>query len=161
MSKALKVLYPLQTLVLLGGTIFAWYTVYGDFARHYQYEGSFFKFTDCIVPNPLATPCFYGAIAFLIALVWSIIILRKKLDQKMLQHKRLFWLLLAGTLFAWGNFGWGFYKFWQNDMAPTAGCSGVVVDNPFSTPCFYGALFYLSALIVSIIIKMIAKKKTI
>ncbi|MFA5029765.1 MAG: hypothetical protein WC518_03405 [Patescibacteria group bacterium] len=56
-------------------------------------------------------------------------------------------VLLAGALFAWFNF----YKelaAWLNQTACTFGCTGS--ENPFITPCFYGALFFTVALILSI-----------
>ena len=35
-----------------------------------------FEWSDCVVTNPLLTPCFYGALAFLAAFVWALVLLR-------------------------------------------------------------------------------------
>lgn len=61
-------------------------------------------------------------------------------------------VILAGTIFAWGNFGYGLVKFLAAQGQPTIGCSGALVANPFNTPCFFGALFFSAGLIVSLII---------
>ncbi len=67
-----------------------------------------------------------------------------------------FWLLLAGTIFAWANFGVEL-KSWMNNSVCTAGCAAGA-SSPFVTPCFYGALFFLLAFLVSWKIKSAIKK---
>jgi len=54
-----------------------------------------------------------------------------------------FYILLVGTLFAWGNFAYELYN-WFNQRACTTGCPVYVEGsiNPFYTPCFYGAIFF-------------------
>ena len=149
----MKKWFFIQSLVLLGGTVFAWYTIYIDFLRFNDVEGTIFKVVDCSFPNPVTTPCFYGAWAFLFALVWSITIMRKKdsVTQKS-QQKGLVWFLVAGTVFAWGNFTYGFVKFIANQGKPVIGCSGQLVGDPFGTPCFYGAVLFTAALIVGVFV---------
>jgi len=75
--------------------------------------------------------------------------------------KKLFWVqfivLLAGTLFAWGNFGVELYD-WLNKRACTTGCA-IGLTNPFLTPCFYGACFFLLAFILHVAIMKNAKQK--
>ena len=61
-----------------------------------------------------------------------------------------FIILLAGTIFAWSNFGYELYN-WLNAKACTFGCAAGVV-NPFHTSCFYGAICFTLAFIVSIFI---------
>jgi len=61
-----------------------------------------------------------------------------------------FTILLIGTIFAWANFGYELYNY-MNEKACTLGCSQGLV-NPFLTPCFYGACFFLLAFIISIFI---------
>ncbi|MBI4090505.1 MAG: hypothetical protein HY422_00605 [Candidatus Komeilibacteria bacterium] len=143
----MKKWFFVQSLVLLGGTVFAWYTISIDYRRFYDIEGTIFKVVDCRFPNPVTTPCFYGAWAFLIAFIWSIAVIRKKEEaaQKR-QEKYLVWFLVAGTLFAWGNFAYGFFKFVANQGKPVIGCSGQLVGDPFGTPCFYGAVLFLLSL---------------
>lgn len=60
-----------------------------------------------------------------------------------------FIVLLCGTLFAWINFGWELYN-WLKHRVCTTGC--VVGVNPFFTPCFYGAIFFTVAFVLSILI---------
>jgi len=154
-----SILY-LQTLVLLGGSIFAWFTVFGDFERFLGAGYPITQFSGCSVPNPLATPCFYGAIVFLITLGWSVSILLASngYQKKIKNQKGLNYLLIAGTLFAWGNFGYQLYLFYKPGAGEYIGCSGVAASHPIHTPCFYGAVFYLTALIISIIIIKTHKK---
>lgn len=73
-----------------------------------------------------------------------------------------FIVLLAGTLFAWTNFVIEFIA-WQNNKPCKTGCSvnlgqefpivqNQSLINPFLTPCFYGAIFFTIAFILSAII---------
>jgi len=68
--------------------------------------------------------------------------------------KKLFWIqfiiLLGGTIFAWTNFGIELND-WVNKRACTTGCAAGLV-NPFLTPCFYGACFFLLAFILHVAI---------
>jgi len=64
--------------------------------------------------------------------------------------KAQFIILLLGTVFAWANFGVELYSWLNNINCPT-GCT-VELINPFFTPCFYGAIFFLLAFILSILI---------
>jgi hypothetical protein len=61
-----------------------------------------------------------------------------------------FILLLGGLIFAWTNFTIELVD-WLNKKACTTGCS-VGLKNPFLTPCFYGALGFLAAFILSVLI---------
>ncbi|MFA6982192.1 MAG: hypothetical protein WC243_04190 [Patescibacteria group bacterium] len=150
-------LYKLQTFVLFVGTVFSWTTVFSDFSHFYNIYGSVTKIAGCTIPNPVTTPCFYGALAFLIAFIWSISILSKKLKGTNIAkaQKGLRTLLIAGTIFAWSNFGFEAYKFYASSSVEKTSCSGVTTQNVFLTPCFYGSVIYLTALIVSL---LIAKK---
>ncbi len=148
----LKKLYLAQIWLLIAGAIFAWYTVVTDFIRFYDLEGTIFKVKDCTVPNPVVTPCFYGAIAFIVALVWSVKIYKLAEEKRLSAEKKLRWLLVACVLFAWGNMVYTFTKFYQAGFNPTAGCSGVVTTSPFLTPCFFGLVFFILSLALSILI---------
>ncbi len=147
----MKRLYLSQTLILAAGVLFSWYTVVVDFLRFYGMEGTIFKVKDCFYPNPVTTACFYGAIAFLVAFIWSIYILRTEDRAKKEFHEtRLSWLLSAATIFAWANFGNVLYKFYGENS--NIGCSGVPISSPFLTPCFYGSVIFLISLVVALII---------
>ena len=61
-----------------------------------------------------------------------------------------FVILLAGTIFAWTNFIIELVN-WLHKKNCTTGCA-VGLKNPFLTPCFYGAIFFLIAVILSAII---------
>lgn len=61
-----------------------------------------------------------------------------------------FWVLLLGTIFAWGNFGVELVD-WINNRECSTGCA-VGLVNPFLTPCFYGAIFFLIAFVLSLMI---------
>lgn len=69
-------------------------------------------------------------------------------------------MLLLGTLFAWVNFAREFIA-WTSNKPCQTGCTfnvnGVfstaqtpVAVNPFLTPCFYGAIFFTVAFILSV-----------
>lgn len=65
-----------------------------------------------------------------------------------------FIILLAGTLFAWVNFGFELSN-WLHKRA----CSCTAnLTNPFLTPCFYGAIFFSIAFILSVLIVKGSKK---
>jgi len=72
-----------------------------------------------------------------------------------------FIILLVGTVFAWGNF---FYELWLwlLKRACTTGCNPVIfgpLANPFFTPCFYGAIFFAVAFILSVVLLRSQLKK--
>jgi hypothetical protein len=67
-----------------------------------------------------------------------------------------FIILLAGTLFAWTNFTIELTD-WLNQQACTLGCAAGL-KNPFLTPCFYGAICFTIAFIISAIIFKKSKK---
>jgi len=68
-----------------------------------------------------------------------------------------FIVLLAGTLFAWFNFGLELYS-WLQKKSCTTGCAAGLT-NPFLTPCFWGAIFFSLAFILSCILVKKSKQK--
>ena len=148
-----------QILVLAAGVAFAWYTVSNDFWRFYDIEGTVFRVKDCAFPNPVTTPCFWGAVGFVVALGWAVIIYRKPAIQKK-QQKFLMWFLVAGTIFGWSNFSLVLYKFLNNHGQPTIGCSGQLTTNPFTTPCFIGSVLFAIALLAAIVTRFVTKKNS-
>jgi hypothetical protein len=68
----------------------------------------------------------------------------------------LFIILLIGTIFAWANFIYEFVV-WIGGKANVFSCLPNSV-NPFLTPCFYGALMFSIAFILTIILKRKYKK---
>lgn len=65
-----------------------------------------------------------------------------------------FFVLLGGTLFAWTNFAIELID-WLELRKDTFGCSETT--NPFLTPCFFGALFFLLAFLLSF--KMVREER--
>lgn len=61
-----------------------------------------------------------------------------------------FIVLLAGTLFAWFNFATELMD-WMEKRACSTGCAAGLV-NPFTAPCFYGAIFFTIAFVLSAMI---------
>lgn len=68
-----------------------------------------------------------------------------------------FFILMAGTIFAWSNFTIEMIDF-LNQRACTLGCSAGTLTNPFLTPCFYGAMVFTLSFILSTIILKKEKK---
>ncbi len=58
-----------------------------------------------------------------------------------------FVVLLGGTLFAWYNFAQEMLV-WLGKKTIENGCTAGIV-NPFLTPCFYGAIFFTLAFVLS------------
>ena len=137
-----------QTIILALGIAVAWFSVIGDFNRFYQTEGTIFKIANCTYPNPVTTPCFYGAIAIVITFIWSFRLWRKQ-ELLLSSQKYLMWLLCAGTAFAWTNFGLSWYRFTQATSGGSFTCSGVPMANPFLTPCFFGSVLFSAAFITA------------
>lgn len=147
-----------QSLLILGGTIFSWYNVTKNFVHFYNLEGTIFKIKDCAIPNPVTEACFYGAVGFLIALVWSIIVYRKQEVAKKSQHY-LWWFLSAGTIFAWYNVSKEFIAYYSTHSGTVLGCSATPITNPFLTPCFTGAsIFLVSAILAGYIYSLYNSK---
>jgi len=66
-----------------------------------------------------------------------------------------FLVLLFGTVFAWFNFALELIN-WLQKRACTTGCA-IGLVNPFLTPCFYGAIFFTIAFILSAILVVKSK----
>lgn len=136
-----------QTIVLAGGMLFAWGTVVLDFRRYAQAGGALTRFGGTQFPNPLLTPCFYGAILFLIALAWAVTLPRQARDTQRRSQGQLVGMLIVGTLFAWGNFAIELVRYCaREEGAAYLSCSGTVAAHPVFTPCFVGAVLYATAL---------------
>lgn len=148
----MKKLYRLQSVFLLIGTVFAWYTVYSDFSRFYGLYHSFTRVQNCAIPNPITTPCFYGAFAFLGAFIWSLYILKMSGKRKITHQKRLVFLLTGSTIFAWSNLALEIYNFYMQKTGPKVSCSGVTTDNIFTTACFIGSMIFLASFIISLLL---------
>ncbi len=61
-----------------------------------------------------------------------------------------FIILFFGTIFAWGNFVYEFVQ-WR-ESGECQACIIGQINNPFLSPCFYGALFFTAAFVLSAIL---------
>ncbi len=66
-----------------------------------------------------------------------------------------FFVLLAGTLFAWRNFVYEVVNY-LNERVCTVGCADGLT-HPMFTPCFCGALVFAFAFVLSVV--MLKNKK--
>jgi len=134
-------------VVLIGGGIFAWYQVITGFMRFYGIYQTIFKVQNCAFPNPVTTPCFYGAIGFIVALVWAIKLYRKAdLNRKDVLYFTYF--MIGCVIFGFSNVAIEFYQFSKATSGSITGCSGLIT-NPWQSPCLKGSSFYLLTLIIS------------
>lgn len=154
----MKTTYIVQSSVLLAGTLFSWTTVVQNFIRFYISEGTIFKIQNCSVPNPVTQSCFYGAIGFLVAFLLSLFLMRLKGVRAQRAQMYLLLLLSAGTVFAWYNVAREFFAFYRTGTV--VGCSAVVLSNPYTSPCFTGATFFLVAAIYACVLYVQRPAKT-
>ena len=141
-------MFRVCALCLIGflavGALIAWSTVALAFIRFYRAEGTLLKVTNCRFPNPITTPCFYGAIAFVVALLWAASLARGA-KPRVHGYEGLWWLLLASTIFGWSNVA---YEFWRWNQSPTGfivSCTTESISSPFQSPCLYGSTMFLGA----------------
>lgn len=138
-------LKKVRLIVFALGVLVSWSTTINAFIAFYNIEGTIFKFQDCALPNPITTPCFWGALAFLAGLIWSYKLLKKE-NKK--QEKYMLIFLVACVLFAWGNFAVEL-----KGVPPTPGnvftpCPATT-QNPFLSACFFGSVLFSLALVIS------------
>ena len=159
-AMTLRLLLRLQVGVLAIGTAFAWFTLVGDYRRFFSAGGRVFEWSGCPVANPLLTPCFYGALAFLGAFIWALALLRSPPEAAAGRQRGLNWLLAAGSVFAWGNFAYELFLYTERRPASAFSCPppGEAPVHPLMAPCFYGAVIFLGALAVSLAILKIRRR---
>jgi|SRR3989344_3731983 len=144
-------LFIIQTAILLGGTIFAWSQTLPQFGNFYTAYGTFFRFEDCVIPNPLATACFYGSIAFVVALLWSFRIMQNPdfARERRLKNFLILCVLFAGSVFLYEVIDY-YNIFSESAGAFPISCTPGVF--PLKTPCFYGLLFFAGSLVASVFV---------
>src|SRR3990170_4441530 len=148
-NKTIKSLFIAQTLILLGGTIFAWSKLIPRLIEFQEIYGTLFHFKDCAIPNALITACFYGSLAFLVPFIWSarLVWIPNEISARYLRYFLLFCVIFAGSVFLYEVVD--YYKIFAGNSIPISCSPGVP---PFQTPCFYGMLFFFAAFIFSIYI---------
>ncbi len=148
MAAARRTLWILAGLTL-AGAIFAGGSVTRDFVAFYGYEGTLFKIADCVTPNPVTRPCFYGSLAFVAAFAWTLLLLRRPDGRRSLRWLTVF--LVGCVLFALSNLTLEMYRFYAAPVGSAIGCSGAVIQNPFATPCFIGSCLFVASLAASLL----------
>mgnify|MGYP006872388328 CR=1 FL=1 len=136
---------------MLLGSVYAWFTVIQDIQLFIVYYGSLFTWGGKLLPHPVQTPCLYGAFGFVVGFIWLISIRNKKGEELLRQVKYFVFFLVAGNIYAWGNFGWLAYRFFSAPPGQRVSCSGLPTDNIFATPCFIGSSIFLTALVISLL----------
>jgi hypothetical protein len=129
---------------LLLGVIVSWMTTLSSFIEFYRNEGTVFKIKDCIIANPITTPCFWGSLAFLGALVLAYNHLRKE-DLKF--ERNFFYFMIFCILFAWSSFTVELTGVKQAPGAFFTVCKPAA--NPFLSACFFGSILFTLSFMTS------------
>jgi hypothetical protein len=159
--KSNAVFLSLQAVALAAGNYVGWSTIFREVNTFCNARGgslwSLKDFTGTATTNPLISPCFWGSIVFLLALAWTINLLMEKSAKKVKsQLRKMWWLLLGGTLFALVNNIPIIYKFYTHPIGSVASCSAGVVTNPYLTSCFLGFSAFLLAFVFATLAKRAA-----
>ncbi len=153
----------IQILALIGGNYVGWSTIFGEVQSFCDQEGkglsSLLIIEGTYSSNPLLSPCFWGSIAFLFALIWSLSIAFSKNPKKTKSSARhLSWLLIGGTVFAFANNLPIFYRFFTSPIGEAVSCSGNLDRNPLLTRCFLGFSAFLIATISALLYRRTVRK---
>src|SRR5512135_364315 len=97
----LVLLKKFRLIFLLLGVIVAWSSTLASFIEFYRNEGTIFKIKNCVIANPVTTPCFWGSVAFLIALFLAYKYWRKE-NKKF--ERNFFYFMIFSIIFAWTSF---------------------------------------------------------
>jgi hypothetical protein len=118
--------------------------------RFYGSEGTLLRFSNIGVTNPLITPCFWGAIAFLIGLAWAGSLYSTIARGGPLGgYRTLAWFLVACVLFGWSNVGYEMWKLNQSETGSIIGCMAEPMTSIFQSSCLYGSVMFLASLVAA------------
>ncbi len=140
---ALQKLLLVQVLLLGGGALFSSYTIFGQLYEFRALHGTIFRFADTFTNNPLATPCFFGSLAFLIAFTAAVVLLLRfdVRDERWLRNFLIFGVCFAAVVLLYE--ACDYFK-WIHVGTSVSCAPGV---HPLQSPCFVGFIFFvLSAL---------------
>lgn len=134
-----------RLVVLLLGVFVSWTTTIQAFINFYNLEGTIFKIKDCVIPNPIVTPCFWGSLAFAGGLVWAY---KKYKSEKVTSEKYFFYFMIAANIFAWSNFAIELKGITPEPGALVAPCP-TTATSPFLSACFFGSVLFTLSLIAT------------
>jgi hypothetical protein len=145
---SIKTILLVQSFVLLCGTLFAWSKLIPQISNFQALYGTIFRYKDCTVPNPFLTACFFGSLAFIVALLWSSRVLQEPshTKERRLRNFLLFCVIFAGSILLY-EFA-DFYKLFKSGGIPISCSPG---EEPWKTPCFFGLIFFLLSYITAIV----------
>jgi hypothetical protein len=148
-----KLLRKLRIVFLLLGVFVSWFATLSAFREFYGYEGTIFKIRDCVIPNPVTTPCFWGALAFAGGLVWAY---KRYGSETKKFEKNFLYFMIFSIIFAWSNFVIELRGVEPKPGSLIAPCQASA--NPFTSACFFGSiLFTLSFLTTLLLVKKLQK----
>lgn len=133
----LVLLKKFRLIFLLLGVIVAWSSTLASFIEFYRNEGTIFKIKNCVIANPVTTPCFWGSVAFLIALFLAYKYWRKE-NKKF--ERNFFYFMIFSIIFAWTSFIVELTGVKQTPGAIVTVCRPT--GNPFLSPCFFGSILF-------------------
>jgi hypothetical protein len=131
----------LCTLILGAGVISAWSALVAQFRDFLAAYGTLWHASTTFVGNPLLTPCLYGSVAFLAALIWSLALHIRpgEASEKWLGRFLIFGIVFAALVV---GYDCADYLHLFSFGIPLVCKPGV---NPLYTPCFRGLLFFIAA----------------
>lgn len=141
-----KDLLLIQFFALLGGTVFAWSNLIPQLSNFLATYGTFLRFSDTSIPNPLLTACLYGSSAFIVALFWALALYQNPSYQseRSLRNFLVFAIVFAASVVSYEAVL--YYGIIEAGSVPVTCSPGV---HPLATPCFFGALFFIAAFAIA------------
>jgi hypothetical protein len=135
---------------LVAGGLIAWSTTILALTRFYASEGTLLRFDNIGIPNPMITPCFWGAVGFLVALAWAgSLYSRTRRANPVVGYRMLGWFLVACVLFGWSVVGYESWRLNQSATGSIIGCMAEPMTSIVQSPCLYGSSMYLAALVAA------------
>jgi hypothetical protein len=147
----------LIVFLVIGATI-AWFTSIVALTRFYASEGTLLRFDNFGVKNPMITPCFWGALAYLVCLGWGgYLYSRVAQGGSAAGYRPLGIFLIACVLFGFGNVGYEWWQITHSTSGSIIGCLAQPMTSVFQSPCMYGSIMFLVSMIAAF---GIARKST-
>jgi hypothetical protein len=146
--------WALSVMVFLViGAAIAWSTSVVALTRFYGSEGTLLRFDNVGVPHPVTSPCFWGAVGFVVALAWSgSLYARIRRANPVGGYQMLGWFLVGCVLFGWSVVGYESWRLNHSDTGSIIGCLASPMTSIFQSPCLYGSSMYLAALVAAYLV---------